>query len=187
METLNNTFFLPIVQEGHLVPIKTYAHQQQQDSGYEWKVKRGFCRTIQATTFCKGAANVMCSATGAEYMQGKHVCPVKCLQTVGLCLTPWPFNFSRNACHDVSVKYRTGGLSQSVTRALEERQSAHVPTLWRKLSADKLVCSHANNPPLTEGMLILGDHSQISATAFAISDSLVWSQTSHQANLCALC
>lgn len=78
------------------------------------------------------------------------------------------------------MKYRTGGLSQSVTRALEERQSAHVPTLWRKLSADKLVCSHANNPPLTEGMLIVGDHSQISATAFAISDSLVWSQTSHQ-------
>lgn len=52
-------------------------------------------------------------------------------------------------------------------------------TLWRTLSADReRGCRPANDPPLTEGMLIVGgegggwgSHSQISATAFAMADS----------------
>lgn len=41
--------------------------------------------------------------------------------------------FSRNARHNVGVKYRTGRLSQSITRALEEKQAFCVPTQKKTL------------------------------------------------------
>lgn len=93
----------------------------------------------------------------------------------GTLFKPVAIHFSRNACHDVSVKYRTGRLSQSITRALEKMQAAHVPTPWWKLSASKPGPGriHANGPPLTEAIVIVG-----LSTITAISDKLVHNQTS---------
>lgn len=51
------------------------------------------------------------------------------------------FFFPRNACHDASVKYRTGGgLSQSITRALKKMHSAPwAHSLVKTLSANQSV------------------------------------------------
>ncbi len=95
----------------------------------------------------------------------------------GTLFNPVAIQFSRNARHDVSVKYRAGRLSQSITSALEEMQSFHVPTLWWKLSASEPARPgriHANSPPLTEGMAIVGPPTVIIRTATtAIPDKLV--------------
>lgn len=52
----------------------------------------------------------------------------------GILFNPVAIQFSRNARHNVGVKYKTGRLSQSITRALEEKQAFRVPTQKKKIN-----------------------------------------------------
>lgn len=56
----------------------------------------------------------------------------------GILFHPVAIQFSRNACHNVGVKYRTGRLSQSITSALEEMQAFLVPTQKTVLESHSL-------------------------------------------------
>lgn len=67
------------------------------------------------------------------------------------------------------------------------RESSGLPTLWRKLSADRVRgCRPANDPPLTEGMLIVGGGGEPQSNKCnRLSPCLThWFGIKH---LCALC
>lgn len=74
-------------------------------------------------------------------------------QNRGTLFNPAAIHFLRNARHDVSVKYRTGRLSQSITRGLEEMQPM-CPLSGGKLAASKPGRTRAHHR--LRGMVIVG-------------------------------
>lgn len=78
-------------------------------SVWDWRTQYPGC--VGRGAYCN-AAIICAQQQRLEHIEGKHSWPPECLQTVGLCFTPWPFNFWRNARRDVSVKIRS---EESVT------------------------------------------------------------------------